>query len=517
MNTNRRIFHASLLYLTSMLLVVTLGSYFQRQSFSLGLIATELVCILLPALVYLRLTGQRIADALPVRWPGWKIALLCLALGAAAWQVDAVIEGVSMQVSGYRLFVSPDAYPTSVGAALLLLAALVIAAPVCEEILFRGVLLGGYLPLGASFALRLSSALFIFFHMRLQGFAALILVAFVLGWVAVRTRSLAASILAHMANNAFAAAAILSAASRPDAPLALVSGPGVLASVGVLLAGVYLLRRATTDRPADQPFSTRGWLLHAWPLAIALLIFGVVVAGEYRYGNMPETLARGQRVTLEAPLAAQPARLEYDITNRAGDVVGSANCDLASGASQSLECEWQVRAYDINYGGGRWLSGGFTRTFVSQWAAGQPGLRFMTWENHLSNATWTFSAQPAGDDLLGRLECEGSSLGEAELDAGALLADELPWRLSALPFESGYARLARVIEPDYAASPDAPVGPAVQDRLVIVDGGEPLALPAGKFIAWRVRIGERQVAWYEQDAPHRLLKYDDGVQVWQLK
>lgn len=516
MNINRRVFHASLLYLTSMLLVVTLGSFFQRQSFSLGLIATEVVCILLPALAYLRLTGQRIADALPVRWPGWKIALLCLALGAAAWQVDAVIEGVSIQISGYRLFVSPDAYPTSVGGALLLLGALVIAAPVCEEILFRGVLLGGYLPLGASFALRLSSALFIFFHMRLQGFAALILVAFVLGWVAVRTRSLAASILAHMANNAFAAVAILSAAARPDAPLALVSGPGALASVGVLLAGVYLLRRATTDRPADQAYRARGWLVHAWPLAIALIIFGVMVAGEYRFGKAPQTLARGQQAALQAPLTGGPVELQYEITNRAGDLVGNAQCNLRA-APQTLACEWYIQAYDINYGGGRWISGDFSRAFTSQWAAGQPEQRELIWKNRLSAEEWSFLAQPVADGLQARLERDGALVAEATLDADAPLEEELPWRLSALPFATSDVRLMRVITPSYAASQDAAISPAVQERLIVVEGGEPLAVPAGNFIAWRVRIGERQVAWYEQAAPHRLVQYDDGVQLWKLK
>jgi hypothetical protein len=41
--------------------------------------------------------------------------------------------------------------------------------------------------------------------------------------------------------------------------------------------------------------------------------------------------------------------------------------------------------------------------------------------------------------------------------------------------------------------------------------------PAGNFVAWRVKIGERQTAWYEADPPHRLLKYDDGMHVWLLK
>lgn len=103
MNASKIFRNTGLLYLASMLLVVTLGSFFQNLSFSLGLIATEVVCILLPALLYLRLTGQKLGGLLPLRWTGWKVALLCLLLGAAVWQVGVLLEGIAIDLSGYEL------------------------------------------------------------------------------------------------------------------------------------------------------------------------------------------------------------------------------------------------------------------------------------------------------------------------------------------------------------------------------------------------------------------------------
>lgn len=519
MNASKTLRNTGLLYLASMLLVVILGSFLQSRSFSLGLIGTEIVCILLPALLYLRLTGQRLDNLLPLRWTGWKIALLCLLLGAAVWQVGTLLEGIAIDLSGYRLLLSPDAYPTTAADALLILVALVIAAPICEEILFRGVLMRSFQPYGSTFALVLSSILFIFFHMRLQGLPGLIPVAFLLGWVAMRANSLLASILVHMAYNAFGAALFILNGLSPDVVLDFPSLVSILAGVVFLALAVYALRRwtvtsfDTAQNPADLPRNPRSWLTTWWPILAGLVLYMVVAAGEVVYATAPQLLAGNQTIALEAP--PSPGQWTYVLTHRGGDAVGEAQCALISGTVQELACTWQVQDYDIAIGSSRWISGAFSRSFASRWAANLPEQRQVTWQMEAADSSTrlTSAASAAGLDIV--LERNGAPLASATLESSAVLEDELPWRLASLPFQTGYARLVKVIVPSHDTGQKP--APAQQNRLVIVEGGESIMTPAGNFIAWRVKIGERQVAWYQASEPHRLLKYDDGVQVWVLK
>jgi hypothetical protein len=52
---------------------------------------------------------------------------------------------------------------------------------------------------------------------------------------------------------------------------------------------------------------------------------------------------------------------------------------------------------------------------------------------------------------------------------------------------------------------------------MIIRGGEPLAVPAGNFISWRVIVGQDNSAWYDVDPPFTLLRYDDGIFSYLLK
>ncbi|NLE76941.1 MAG: hypothetical protein GX605_09345, partial [Chloroflexi bacterium] len=44
---------------------------------------------------------------------------------------------------------------------------------------------------------------------------------------------------------------------------------------------------------------------------------------------------------------------------------------------------------------------------------------------------------------------------------------------------------------------------------VVVAGAEPMWSPAGRFVVWRVEVGDQQVAWYDAQAPHTLVRYED--------
>jgi len=92
------------------------------------------------------------------------------------------------------------------GGVILLLLVLVVAAPIVEEIFYRGLLLRGLeRRLGTSWAVVLSSLIFAVSHFELLPFPALFIFGAGVGILAVRTGRLGPGIVAHFAYNATAA------------------------------------------------------------------------------------------------------------------------------------------------------------------------------------------------------------------------------------------------------------------------------------------------------------------------
>jgi len=86
---------------------------------------------------------------------------------------------------------------------------IVIAAPILEELIFRGIILNGllkkYTPLKS---ILISSALFGLVHLNPWQFVAAMIIGMFSGWVYYRTRKLSLSILIHAVNNSIAFASM---------------------------------------------------------------------------------------------------------------------------------------------------------------------------------------------------------------------------------------------------------------------------------------------------------------------
>ncbi|MEC3879438.1 CPBP family intramembrane glutamic endopeptidase [Parapedobacter sp. 10938] len=83
--------------------------------------------------------------------------------------------------------------------------AIVIAAPIIEELIFRGIILEGLLQRYSPVkSIILSSILFGIVHLNPWQFVSALVIGLFSGWVYYRTRKLSLSILIHLANNLFA-------------------------------------------------------------------------------------------------------------------------------------------------------------------------------------------------------------------------------------------------------------------------------------------------------------------------
>lgn len=498
-------FLANVLYLISMMLVVTMGSLAQLGSLGWGLIATEVVLILGPALLWIRLSGVPVSQAVPLQRPAAGSLATGAILGLGAWALSNALDALGVALLGYRppSFLNPATDPVSLATFAL---ALAVVAPVCEEILFRGVLLNAYDFLGQRHSLALVSLLFVMFHFRLQGALALFPLAIATGLLAQRTRSLWPPIMAHVVHNGISVALMLANTFTP----AVLSGEialtvlGVFGVVGVLAAivGVWrLARRPSAPLAVALPIGGRDF----WPLLIAVGLYLAGAGLELVQGRFPGALADAQP-RLEAAPWSEPTVATYDLKNIAGDVVGRSTCAFTPEADRvAFDCMVEQRRFELQVGQSYFAGGAYRLTGNGHWSAATMRLLDADYRFHGEALEWTAAIASVDEALQLTLDARAP----VSFPADSVVAAEWPWRMMALPFDRTFFWGSRLTLLDVRAGLITGQGePAVAQ----VIGLETLQLPTEAVRAYRVRLN-RETAWYRLDRPHTLLQFDDGYGV----
>jgi membrane protease YdiL (CAAX protease family) len=194
------------LVLASLILCVTVGTVLQLRDLLLGIIGTEILCILVPLVVTLGLLRCDLRRTLRLRWPGWTALGLAAVMAPAAailagevfWLQSQIVPVPDwyVEIMDALVWAGRDAHP-----AVSLLALSVLPA-LSEEGLFRGFVLSG---LGKRFgrtgALWLSALMFGLIHLDIFRFAAVCFLGVFLGYLTLASRSLYPAIVLHGINN----------------------------------------------------------------------------------------------------------------------------------------------------------------------------------------------------------------------------------------------------------------------------------------------------------------------------
>lgn len=203
----------------------------------------------LTGVLALRVALRKRAASSEGRQPAWKLAkvsagrlaVICLTALALMFILDPVMALMPVP-EGFNRFMEENNRPN-----LANFVAMVLAAPVLEELLCRGIMLDGLLQnRRPSTAIVWSAALFAVLHLNpWQGVPAFILGLF-LGWVYWKTRSLLPCILIHALNNLIAF--ILKARFGSEVISSDFMGPGAQAavlcsSVLIFVAGSWWLAK----------------------------------------------------------------------------------------------------------------------------------------------------------------------------------------------------------------------------------------------------------------------------------
>jgi membrane protease YdiL (CAAX protease family) len=248
-------------------LAVLLGVAFMRAGIApamglgLGLRPTLLVSellLVLPGLALLALFRAPLAEALAARPLPARTALLSLTAGVTLWAASLGLFAVQ-----YVLWPPPADYleafrqlhaalrPASVADALFSIAAIAVGPALCEEALFRGIVLGALRPaMGPALAVAMQAGLFALIHLDATAAGPPVMyrvpfafaVGLGLGVLRLRAGSLLGPSLAHALLNTITFLAVLFSSDPADA-----TDPGPVLGVSLLVGGsiaTFLVLRA---------------------------------------------------------------------------------------------------------------------------------------------------------------------------------------------------------------------------------------------------------------------------------
>ncbi len=231
-----------------------------------GMVAAEWLLLLLPAVLFVRAGGYDPAASFQLGRPSPRglLAGVLLVGGASplawavGWAQSFVLPVPPEMEEALRTLLTAR----TPGRLAWLLLAVALTPALCEEAVFRGVLLSATRRLPAWRAVLLNGVVFGAFHLSLESpvrFLPTTWVGIVIAWAVLRTGSVWTGVLMHLLNNAsivlLASAPSLSGlVTDPDAPPPLWL---VAAGIVSLAAGAELLGEARTRAGAEEFHPTR--------------------------------------------------------------------------------------------------------------------------------------------------------------------------------------------------------------------------------------------------------------------
>ena len=239
---------------------VLIGVASQNTDVVAGLWITEALAIALPALIWLRSAGLQPAGYLGLRRPALRWVALAVVTALLNQPVVALLEQLAHAALPVSWVLSFDQYTSNLEAifrqrAVGMTLTVVIAAPLGEELFFRGFALPALARRGNGLAAALvSGALFSAMHFNGVGFLGLWEIGVWLAVLRWGSGSIWIAVLGHALNNAVAAGSFLAGLQDPSAPPPVwVLGVGGVLLVAGSLWGARVLRAPTPLPALEQP------------------------------------------------------------------------------------------------------------------------------------------------------------------------------------------------------------------------------------------------------------------------
>ena len=251
---------ALLLFLTVLVLNTVINGILLVTVPNLGILLGELLAILIPTVLAVRILGADVRTTLRLRLPSTTDLLLAVPLAVSLAVLNDQVSNLTSLV-----FPIPEEFRESIVGLLkaetayewiIRILGLAVGAAVAEEVLFRGFIQKSLerSSLGRVGAILLTSFLFAVMHFIPQGLASYTLAGLVLGITAIATESILIPILIHVVNNVVALM-LLNMAGLESLGQPVWIPPDILIPAVLIftLTLTHYVRRATETDAAETP------------------------------------------------------------------------------------------------------------------------------------------------------------------------------------------------------------------------------------------------------------------------
>jgi len=280
----RTALEAYLLFWVSLELVLTVGLAAQMISIPIGLAVTELIAILLPAVLFVRMGKLPLREAFRLKLVPGKIIFCSVVLGVSSFLLALAADALAEPLVNAAFGHAPDfawfttRLPQSWTDLIWWLPVCALLPGVCEEILFRGAIQGTLERKGAVKAVVITAILFALFHLNPWNFAAPLLLGLAFGFATICSNSIIPAIVWHSVADATAFTSFMIYKTNHLPPWWVM----LLSATVFAATGVYFLRltRNTIREPSPLALSAGIQVAQARRLAkfagygLALLIVG---------------------------------------------------------------------------------------------------------------------------------------------------------------------------------------------------------------------------------------------------
>lgn len=200
------IFSINLLFLFLAFSLLTIGALVQNRELYSGLLITEYILILLPCLLFLKIKGAPIKETLRLNKIGLRQIILVICITIFTYPLAVFFQAIFIGILNIFKDMMPTTVPMPNNEIQYLISFFIIAITpgICEEIMFRGVIMDSYDRLGNRKSIIISALLFGMFHFNLMNFVGPTILGVVFGIIVYKTNSIYSSIIGHTINNGIA-------------------------------------------------------------------------------------------------------------------------------------------------------------------------------------------------------------------------------------------------------------------------------------------------------------------------
>ena len=194
------------LYMGIALVFIAVSLLFNFKSLYSQIFVTHYIVILLPMVLFVLVKKYDIKEVFKLRKISFKQAVLSVLIPIFSYPIGLFFNYITIIIISMfgELQPSPLPIPETTSMFLISLFLFAITPGICEEIMFRGVILSGYENLNMKKAIVITGLLFGLFHFDVQNFLGPAFLGMLFAYMVYKTGSIFTSMIAHAVNNSIA-------------------------------------------------------------------------------------------------------------------------------------------------------------------------------------------------------------------------------------------------------------------------------------------------------------------------